>query len=155
MLEQGISAPEFILPDQSGEDHRLSDYRGQWVILYFYPKDMTSGCTTEACSFRDEFPTFNKINAVILGISKDSVKRHGKFAQKYELPFPLLSDENNTVCETYGVWIEKTMYGKKYMGIARTTYLINPEGKIANVYTKVNVKEHTAQLLTDLYNWKS
>jgi peroxiredoxin Q/BCP len=150
MLEQGMTAPDFSLPDQYGKKHRLSDYKGQWVILYFYPKDMTPGCTTEACSFRDAFPDFGKINALILGISKDSVKRHEKFAQKYKLPFSLLSDETDTVCETYDVWIEKAMYGKKYMGIARSTYLINPEGKIASVYAKVNVKEHAAQLLADL-----
>ena len=149
MLTQGSAAPDFSLPDQNGDKHRLSDYRGQWVVLYFYPKDMTSGCTTEACNFRDEFPAFGKVNAVILGISKDSIKLHEKFAKKYQLPFPLLSDENNTVCETYGTWQEKSMYGKKYMGIVRSTYLIDREGKIAKVYSKVNVKEHAAQLLRD------
>jgi peroxiredoxin Q/BCP len=150
MLTEGSAAPDFSLPDQNGKKHRLSSYRGQWVVLYFYPKDMTSGCTTEACNFRDEFPAFGKVNAVILGISKDSIKLHEKFAKKYQLPFPLLSDETNTVCETYGTWKEKSMYGKKYMGIVRSTYLIDPEGKIAKIYSKVNVKEHAAQLLTDL-----
>lgn len=150
MIKQGNAAPDFSLPDQTGKQHRLSDYKGQWIILYFYPKDMTSGCTTEACAFRDEFPSFKDVNAVIFGISKDSVEQHEKFAGKYNLPFSLLSDENNTTCETYGVWVEKSMYGKKYMGIARTTYLIDPEGKIAKVYEKVNVNEHTNQILIDL-----
>jgi peroxiredoxin Q/BCP len=154
MLEQGISAPDFVLPDQTGKEHRLSDYKGQWVVLYFYPKDMTPGCTTEACAFRDEFPAFGKINAAIFGISKDSIKRHEKFAQKYNLPFTLLSDEANTVCETYGVWVEKSMLGRKYMGIARSTFLINPDGKIAKVYDNVKVKEHSTQILTDLKQLK-
>jgi peroxiredoxin Q/BCP len=150
MLAQGSAAPDFLLPDQTGKQHRLSDYRGQWVVLYFYPKDMTSGCTTEACNFRDEFPAFGKLNAVILGISKDKIKDHEKFVNKYQLPFVLLSDENSSVCETYGTWQEKSLYGKKYMGIVRSTFLIDPKGKITKVYPKVNVQEHARQLLTDL-----
>ena len=147
MLDQGKKAPDFTAPDQNGKQHSLSAYKGKWVILYFYPKDMTPGCTTEACNFRDDFPEFNKLDAVILGVSKDSVQKHLKFAQKYDLPFSLISDENGTICETYGVWQEKSMYGKKYMGINRSTFLINPEGNIARVFPKVNVKTHAEELL--------
>ena len=150
MLEQGSIAPDFTLSDQSGKTHSLSDFRGQWVIVYFYPKDLTPGCTTEACNFRDDFPSFQKLNTAILGISKDSVKRHATFAEKYKLPFLLLSDESGDVCEQYGVWQEKSMYGKKYMGIVRSTYLIDPEGVIARVYSKVKVKDHASELLQDL-----
>ena len=150
MLEQGSMAPDFTLSDQSGKSHSLSDYRGQWVILYFYPKDLTPGCTTEACNFRDDFPNFQKLNTVVLGVSKDSVKRHSTFAQKYKLPFPLLSDEAGDVCDKYDVWKEKSMYGKTYMGIVRSSYLIDPEGKISRVYPKVKVKEHALELLNDL-----
>jgi peroxiredoxin Q/BCP len=154
MLEQGTAAPDFTLPDQSGDEHSLSDYLGQWVILYFYPKDLTPGCTTEACNFRDDFPNFQNLNTTILGVSKDSVKRHASFAGKYKLPFLLLSDESGNVCEKYGVWQEKSMYGKKYMGIVRSTFLIDPEGTIARVYPKVKVKEHAAELLSDLQSLK-
>ena len=147
MLDQGKKAPDFTAPDQNGNQHSLSAYKGKWVILYFYPKDMTPGCTTEACNFRDDFPEFNKLDAVILGVSKDSVQKHLKFVQKYDLPFSLISDENGTICETYGVWQEKSMYGKKYMGINRSTFLINPEGNIARVFPKVNVKTHAEELL--------
>ncbi len=150
MLDQDVKAPEFLLPDQNGKDHRLSDYRGQWIILYFYPKDMTPGCTTEACTFRDEFPSFKKIDAVVFGVSKDSVKRHAKFIEKYQLPFDLLSDESGKICEMYDVWKEKSLYGKSFMGIVRSTYLIDPRGIIAKVYPKVKVKEHAAQILQDL-----
>jgi peroxiredoxin Q/BCP len=154
MLEQGSVAPDFSLPDQFGKIHSLKDYRGQWIILYFYPKDHTPGCTTEACNFRDDFPQFQSLNALIFGVSKDSVKRHSSFAQKFNLPFLLLSDESGEVCEKYEVWQEKSMYGKKYMGIVRSTYLIDPEGKISRVYPKVKVKEHAAELLEDLQGLK-
>ena len=147
MLEQGSLAPDFTLSDQSGINHSLSDFRGQWVVLYFYPKDLTPGCTTEACNFRDDFPDFKKLNTTILGVSKDSVKRHATFAQKYKLPFLLLSDESGEVCEKYEVWKEKSMYGKTFLGIVRSTYLIDPQGKIFRVYPKVKVKEHAAELL--------
>jgi len=150
MLEQDSIAPNFTLPDQSGANHSLSDFRGQWVVLYFYPKDLTPGCTTEACNFRDDFPNFQKLNTMILGISKDSVKRHASFAEKYKLPFLLLSDESGDVCEKYDVWKEKSMYGKTFLGIVRSTYLINPEGVISRVYPKVKVKEHAAEILEDL-----
>jgi len=150
MLEQGIPAPSFSLTDQKGNVHRLSDYQGQWVVIYFYPKDMTPGCTVEACRFRDDFPDFQKANAVIFGVSKDSTQRHAKFAEKYQLPFILLSDESGEVCEKYDVWKEKSLYGKKYMGIVRSTYLIDPQGNIIKVYPKVKVKEHAAEILNDL-----
>ena len=152
MLKEGIKAPPFNLPDQNDKYHRLSDYKGKWVILYFYPKDMTPGCTTEACNFRDHFQSFDNLNTVILGISKDSIGRHTKFASKYSLPFPLLSDENDSVCEDYGVWQEKSMYGKKYMGINRSTFIIDPEGKIVKIYPKVNVKTHALEIMDDIRN---
>jgi thioredoxin-dependent peroxiredoxin len=150
MLEAGTNAPAFSLPDQYGKVHQLADYKGKWVLLYFYPKDMTPGCTVEACNFRDDFPAFGNLDAVILGVSKDSIARHKKFAEKYDLPFTLLSDEDGTICEAYGVWKEKSMYGKTFMGINRSTFLIDPDGKIARVYPKVKVKEHAAELLRAL-----
>jgi peroxiredoxin Q/BCP len=152
MLHEGDNAPAFSLPDQNGKIHKLADYKGRWIILYFYPKDMTPGCTTEACNFRDNYTTFTKQDVAILGISKDSPKRHSSFSTKYDLPFPLLSDEGNNVAETYGVWKEKSQYGRTYMGIARTTFLINPQQKIAKIYAKVDVKEHAREILTDLKN---
>jgi peroxiredoxin Q/BCP len=154
MIDPGSVAPDFILPDQNGNEHNLSDYKGKWVVLYFYPKDLTPGCTTEACNFRDDFRNFKKLDAAVLGISKDSVKRHQKFAEKYELPFVLLSDEQGFVCENYGAWQEKSMYGKKYMGISRSTYLIDPAGKVAKVYPKVNPKNHAEEILKDLNEFK-
>jgi peroxiredoxin Q/BCP len=154
MLETGTSAPPFSMPDQNGKMHQLSDYIGKWVILYFYPKDMTPGCTVEACNFRDDFPSFGKLDAIILGVSKDSVARHKKFAEKYDLPFTLLSDEDGSVCAAYGVWKEKSMYGKIFMGINRSTYLIDPDGKIARTYAKVKVKEHAAELIQALNELK-
>lgn len=150
MLDQGIQAPEINLPDQNGKKHKLSDYRGQWIVLYFYPKDLTPGCTTEACNFRDEFPAFQKAKAAIFGISKDNVKRHTKFAEKYQLPFYLLSDESGEVCNTYDVWKKKSLYGRSYMGIIRSTYLIDPQGTIVKVYPKVKVKEHAEEVLRDI-----
>ena len=150
MLEQGLKAPDFTLSDQFDNNHTLSDYQGNWVILYFYPKDMTPGCTTEACNFRDNFPNFQKLNTAILGISKDNNKRHATFADKYKLPFSLLSDTEGEVCEKYDVWKKKSLYGKTFMGIVRSTFLIDPDGKIARVYSKVKVKEHASELLNDL-----
>jgi peroxiredoxin Q/BCP len=154
MIEAGINAPAFSQPDQHGKVHQLSDYKGKWVILYFYPRDMTPGCTVEACNFRDDFPAFGNLDAIILGVSKDSVTRHKKFAEKYELPFTLLSDEDGSMCEAYGVWKEKSLYGKLFMGINRSTFLIDPSGKIARVYPKVKVKEHAAELLQALNELK-
>lgn len=150
MLKDGMKAPDFKLPDQSGAIRSLSQFKAKWVVLYFYPKDLTSGCTTEACNFRDEFDGFEKLHAVVLGVSKDSIKQHQKFADKYKLPFYLLSDEHGSVCKDYGVWQEKSMYGKKYMGISRSTYLINPEGIIVKVYLKVKPADHATEILNDL-----
>jgi len=150
MLKENIVAPEFSLKDQDGKVHSLSDYRGDWLVLYFYPKDMTPGCITEACDFRDEFSEFRKLDVTILGISKDGVEQHKKFTDKYNLPFKLLSDEDGDVCEQYGVWQKKKMYGKEFMGIARSTYLINSDGIIVKVYPKVDVKAHAQQILEEL-----
>jgi peroxiredoxin Q/BCP len=147
MLTVGSAAPDFTLPNQDDENITLSQFKGKWIVLYFYPKDMTPGCIKEACSFQEGLPDFSKIDAVILGISKDSIVRHKKFAQKYELQFSLLSDENSNVCETYEIWQKKKLYGREFMGIVRSTYIINPQGKIAEVYPKVKVKEHAAQVL--------
>jgi thioredoxin-dependent peroxiredoxin len=152
MLKENDKAPQFTAPDQNGKNVSLSDYKGKWGILYFYPKDMTLGCTTEACNFRDEYSVFQKKDIIVLGVSKDSTARHKKFEGKYSLPFPLLSDEKSTICEDYGVWQEKSMYGKKYMGIVRSTFIINPKGFIAKVYPSVKVKKHVAEILADLEN---
>lgn len=143
-------APEFSIPDQDGKLHSLKDYLGQWVILYFYPKDDTPGCTTEACNFRDSFHTIQKLGVVILGVSKDSVKSHKKFADKYQLNFPLLSDESLTTIKAYDAWGEKKFMGKTYDGILRTTYLINPKGMIEKVYEKVNPLTHVGEIIADL-----
>ena len=154
MLEIGKSIPQFSLPDQDRKIHNIKDYKGKWVIIYFYPKDLTPGCTTEACNFQEALPDFNSIDAVIFGISKDSVKQHKKFANKYNLQFSLLSDENSDVCEQFGVWQKKSMYGKEYMGIARSTFIVNPDGKIVKFYPKVNAKEHHSEILNDLKELK-
>lgn len=147
MLETGKKAPEFTLPDGNGNEVSLSDFKGKKVVLYFYPKDNTSGCTQEACDFRDTFPEFGKVNAVILGMSPDPVKSHKKFSDKFELPFTLLADENKEVLEAYGVWKEKSMYGKKYMGVERTTVVIDEEGIIRHVFPKVKVNGHVDEVL--------
>jgi peroxiredoxin Q/BCP len=150
MLKPGSGAPDFSLKTDTGESVRLKDYRGKKVILYFYPKDMTSGCTAEACDFRDNIRKFEKKGAVVLGVSADSVESHQKFKNKYNLPFTLLSDETKKVLRDYGVWQQKSMYGKKYMGIARTTYIIDEKGKIEKVFEKVNVNGHINELLMQL-----
>ncbi len=142
----GKSAPAFTLDTDRGERLSLKDLKGTPVVLYFYPKDDTSGCTTEACSFRDAFPRFRKSKAVILGVSPDSVESHQKFKAKYDLPFTLLADPEHTVAEKYGVWQEKSMYGRKYMGIVRTTFLINAAGRIARVFEKVKPEGHAAEV---------
>jgi peroxiredoxin Q/BCP len=146
----GQVAPEFELPDQDGAARKLSDYRGRWVLLYFYPKDDTPGCTAEACALRDNLPKFKDIRAAVLGVSADSAESHKKFAEKYGLPFTLLSDEQKEVAEKYGVWKEKSMYGKKYFGIERTSFLIDPEGKVAKIYEKVKPEIHAEEVLKDL-----
>lgn len=146
----GQQAPEFTLPDQDGVEHSLPEYRGKWVLLYFYPKDDTPGCTIEACTIRDQFKDFKKIDAVVLGVSTDSVASHKKFALAYELPFTLLADENKEVVGQYGVFGEKKFMGRTYMGTSRTSFLIDPSGKIAKVYEKVKPELHAAQVLADL-----
>lgn len=147
MLEVGTKAPDFELPDQNEEMHKLSDYAGKKVILYFYPKDNTPGCTKQACGFAQLYPDFNEKGAVILGVSKDSVKSHKKFQEKYQLPFTLLSDPELQVIQAYDVWKEKNMYGKKVMGVVRTTYLINEEGIIEKAYTKVKAAQNPEDML--------
>jgi peroxiredoxin Q/BCP len=150
MLKEKDKAPKFTLPDQNENNVSLSDYKGKWVILYFYPKDMTPGCTTEACDFRDENTVLDQRGIAVLGVSKDNVSKHKKFEEKHFLSFPLLSDENGTVCEDFGVWQEKKLYGKKFMGIVRSTFIINPKGVIAKVYPKVKVKGHVAEVVADI-----
>ena len=146
MPQEGKKAPDFKLKNQNGETISLSDYKGKNVVLYFYPKDNTSGCTAEACAFRDDFPKFEKIDAVILGVSPDSVESHKKFEQKYNLNFNMLSDEKKEVVQKYGVWKEKNMYGRKYMGVERTTYIIDTEGKIKKIFRKVKVNGHNKEV---------
>ena len=150
MLETGIKAPDFTLPDQDGEMRSLSDYRGRKVILYFYPKDMTSGCTRQACAFGELYPQFEEKGAVVIGVSKDSVASHKKFEEKYGLPFTLLSDTELSAIQAYDVWKEKNNYGKITMGVVRTTYLINEEGMIEKAFGKVKAAENPAQMLEAL-----
>ena len=149
-LKVGDKAPAFKLKNQDGETISLSDLKGKPIVLYFYPKDDTSGCTKEACNFRDEFPKFGKMKAEIVGVSADSVESHKKFAEKYKLPFNLLSDEKKEVLEKYGVWQEKSMYGKKYMGIVRTTFIIDSTGKIQKIFSKVKVDNHNKEVMEAL-----
>ena len=146
-IAEGILAPDFTLPTDTGDTLTLSSLRGQWVVLFAYPKDDTSGCTVEACEFRDALPRFDASKAVILGISPDSVKSHVKFKEKFELPYTLLSDEEKTGLQAYDVWKEKSMYGRKYMGVERTTFLIDPEGLIAKVFTKVTPAGHADEVM--------
>jgi peroxiredoxin Q/BCP len=152
MPEEGSKAPDFKLKNQNGETISLNDFKGKNVVLYFYPKDDTSGCTAEACSFRDDFPKFKKTDAVILGVSPDSVESHKKFEQKYRLNFNLLSDEKKEILQKYEIWKEKNMYGRKYMGVERTTYIIGPEGKIKKIFRKVKVSGHNKEVLEALKN---
>ncbi len=146
-LKIGNKAPDFTLPTDGGGTVKLSDFKGQPVVLYFYPKDDTSGCTKEACDFRDNLSAFKRLKVQVIGVSKDSVKKHDKFKEKYELNFPLASDEDGKVCDKYGVWVEKSMYGRKYMGIERATYLIDAEGKIAHIWRKVSVTDHVSDVM--------
>ncbi len=147
MLAIGTNAPEFTLPDQNGEMKSLSDYKGQKVVLYFYPKDMTSGCTKQACAFSELYPQFREKGAVVLGVSKDSVASHKRFEEKYGLPFVLLSDTERTVIEAYDVWKEKKLYGKVSYGVVRTTYLIDEDGVIERAFDKVKAADNPAQML--------
>ncbi len=150
MPEIGQTAPDFELLDQSGEAHRLSDYRGKRVILYFYPKDNTSGCTKQACGFRDLKPEITERGSVILGVSKDSVASHKKFAEQYGLNFTILSDPELEAIKAYGVWQEKKLYGKTSMGVVRTTFLIDKDGKIEKIYAKAKAAENPAETLADI-----
>ena len=150
MLEIGTKAPDFSLPDQNGVTHTLSEYRGQTVVLYFYPKDNTAGCTKQACAFGELYPLFREKGAVVLGVSKDTVASHKKFAENYGLPFPLLSDTELSAIQAYDVWKEKKNYGKTYMGIVRTTYLIDGDGVIVRAEEKVKPAENPQKTLDAL-----
>lgn len=145
----GTPAPDFLLPDQQGTLHALAEYKGKWIVLYFYPKDDTPGCTAEACSFRDARTDLQEKGIEVIGVSVDPVRSHAAFAEKYELPFTLLSDEHKKTVEDYGVWAEKSMYGKTYMGILRTTFLIDPSQRIVAIYEKVTPEEHAGLILRD------
>ena len=146
----GKKAPAFSLVNERGDTVTLDNYRGKYVVLYFYPKDMTPGCTTEACDFRDAYEDFSSLNAVILGVSMDDANRHTKFIEKHGLPFSLLVDADHTVAESYNVWVLKKMYGKEYMGIERSTFLIDPEGIVIKEWRKVKVKHHIEEVLTSI-----
>ena len=150
MLKEGSKAPAFSLMSDNGEKIKLADYKGKTVVLYFYPKDLTPGCTQQACDFRDNFADFKKHKTVIFGVSRDPAERHAKFKDKYDLNFPLLADEDGKVCEAYGVWKEKSLYGRKFMGIERTTFVIGPDGKIQKIYPRVKVKDHVKSVLGSL-----
>ena len=146
-LHIGDTAPDFSAPNQQGDTVWLSDFRGKKVVIYFYPKDDTPGCTTQACNLRDNYSELQQAGYEVIGISGDGVKSHDKFANKYELPFTLVADEDKSINEAYGVWQEKSMYGRTYMGTARTTFVLDEEGKITNIIEKVKTKDHTAQIL--------
>lgn len=149
-LAVGQKAPAFTLQDQAGKERSLKDYAGSWVLLYFYPKDDTPGCTKEACSFRDNLPKFKNIDANVFGISVDSVKSHAKFAEKFTLPFTLLADTEKTMVNDYGVWGKKKFMGREYMGTMRMSFLIDPKGKIAKIYETVKPELHADEVLADL-----
>ncbi|MBD3631274.1 thioredoxin-dependent thiol peroxidase [Cyclobacterium sp.] len=146
-LEVGQAAPDFNSIDQDGNPISLSDFKGKKVVLYFYPKDNTPGCTAQACNLRDNYEALQKAGYVVLGISSDSGKSHKKFIEKHELPFTLIADEDKSVHEKYGTWVEKNMYGRKYMGTARTTFVIDEKGIIEEIISKVKTKEHTNQII--------
>ena len=146
-LKVGDTAPDFSLNDQSGNSVKLTDFKGKKVVLYFYPKDNTPGCTAEACNLRDNYQALMKAGYVVLGVSSDNEKSHQKFIDKFELPFPLLADTEKEIHEKYGTWVEKSMYGRKYMGTARVTFIIDENGKIEEIIEKVKTNDHTAQIL--------
>lgn len=150
MLTERAAAPDFTVATDAGTQLRLSSLRGRNVVLYFYPKDDTPGCTVEACELRDAFPRFAQSNAVILGVSPDSVASHQKFKTKFELPFTLLADTDHAIAESYGVWVEKSMYGKKYWGVQRATFVIDKTGTVAKVYPKVKPEGHAAEVEGEL-----
>jgi peroxiredoxin Q/BCP len=149
-ISSGIPAPDFTLLDETETEHKLSDYRGNPVVLYFYPKDDTPGCTTEACNFRDDYSAYQEAGVTILGVSPDSPKRHANFKAKYDLPFTLLADAEHEVCELYGVWGLKKSFGREYEGVFRTTFLISPEGEIIKVFKNVKPADHSAEVLQAL-----
>jgi peroxiredoxin Q/BCP len=149
-LKEGDAAPEFSAATNGGGKISLADFKGRSVILYFYPKDDTPGCTKEACAFRDHFAGFKKRGAVVLGVSTDSAKSHGKFVDKFKLPFPLLADEDKKIVEAYGVWGEKSFMGRKYLGTHRVTFLIGPDGRIKKIWPRVKPEEHAAEVLAAL-----
>lgn len=151
-LEEGQKAPDFNMPTDGGGKISLSELRGRKVVLYFYPRDDTSGCTKEACGFRDSLPDFFGTDAVVIGVSRDSVKSHDKFKDKHNLNFTLASDEDGSVCEAYGTWVEKSMYGKKFMGIERSTFLIDEEGVLRKIWRKVKVNGHVDAVLEEAQN---
>ena len=148
MLQVGDIAPDFEVTDQEGKLIRLSDFRGKKVVLYFYPKDNTPGCTAQACNLRDNYELLQKQGFVVLGVSSDSEKSHQRFIEKFQLPFSLLADNEQIVATAYGVWVEKSMYGRTYMGTARTTFVIDEQGQIAEIISKVDTKNHVAQLIS-------
>ncbi len=150
VLEVGQKAPEFSLVDNEGQAHRLSDYQGKTIVVYFYPKDDTPGCTKEACSFRDSYEDYRKAGVEIIGISPDSEKSHSKFKKKHDLPFVLLSDPEHQVCEAFGVWGLKKMYGREYEGVFRTTFIIGPDGTIKRVFENVKPSDHSEEVLAEV-----
>ena len=150
VLTAGSKAPDFKLNDQTGQTHQLADYRGKTIVVYFYPKDDTTGCTKEACSFRDSYADFKAAGVPVIGISPDSEKSHTKFIDKYELPFTLLSDPDHKVCEAYGVWGLKKFMGREYEGVFRTTFIIGPEGEIKHVFEKVKPTDHSREVLAEI-----
>lgn len=153
-LQVGDKAPDFSVPADNGETLSLSDFSGQTLVLYFYPKDDTPGCTKEACAFQENLSAFNGINAAVVGVSKDKIAKHQKFKEKYDLDFPLVSDEEGTLCEAYGTWVEKSMYGKKYMGIDRATFIIDGTGTITHIWRKVKVPGHVDAVLSAVQEMK-
>ena len=149
-IQAGIQAPDFVLPDENGDERKLSEYRGKPLVLYFYPKDDTPGCTTEACNFRDDYSQYEQAGVEILGVSPDSPEKHSKSKKKYQLPFTLLADEDHTVCELYGVWGKKRFRGREYMGVLRTTYLIDSKGEIVKVFENVKPSDHSSEVIEAL-----
>ena len=149
-IPSGVPAPNFKLPDENGEPHELKEYLGRTVVLYFYPKDDTPGCTTEACNFRDDYSAYDEAGVILLGISPDSPRSHTRFQSKYQLPFKLLADEDHHVCETYGVWGLKKMMGREYYGVLRTTFLISPDGMVLRVFENVKPAQHSQEVLDAL-----
>jgi peroxiredoxin Q/BCP len=150
MLEINTKAPSFKLPDENGQVHTLADYKGKWLVIYFYPKDDTPGCTKEACVIGEVYGEFAKLEVSVLGVSKDTSSSHLAFKEKYKLPFTLLSDESTRTIARYGAWQERSLYGRKFMGTARVTYIIDPKGRVAKVYSRVSPATHALQLLKDL-----